>query len=95
MSGGSGPALVASLVMVPENTVARCDCSSNWEPGGASVIREELTLPGFTDKTLGSTLDLGGGFTFGHRFDLRVTYSMLFGSDNVDSVIGASAGVMF
>jgi hypothetical protein len=44
---------------------------------------------------MGTTLDLGAGATFAGRFDARVTYSMLVGSENVENIVGASFGVMF
>ena len=33
--------------------------------------------------------------TLAGRFDLRATWSRLFGSDNVGNAIGAAVGVMF
>ncbi len=64
--------------------------------GGMSLVSEEAedTELGRT-SIIGSTVDFGAGTTFGGRFDARVTYSVLVGSENVGGIVAASVGVMF
>ena len=46
-------------------------------------------------SALGSTLNLGAGATFAGRYDARICYLALIGSENVTGATSASFGFMF
>ena len=64
--------------------------------GGLSLLSEQVDDDQLSDTSnTGSALDIGAGATFSGRYDVRMSYSILLGSDNVDGVISAAFGVMF
>ena len=71
----------------------------NWHAyalGGVSILTESAS-----DRELGgnsataSSVGIGAGATFARRYDARLVYSFLIGSDNVGGTVAASLGVMF
>lgn len=63
---------------------------------GMSVLSETVSDVELGDTTsMGAKLDFGIGATFKKRFDARIEYSILLGSENLSGVIGLLAGVVF
>ena len=61
---------------------------------GASIVSESAADAQIGDSALGSSFDLGAGFTY-KRFDVQFIYSFLVGSDNVKDGLAAAVAVMF
>jgi hypothetical protein len=70
--------------------------TSIYALAGMSVLSETVSDIELGDTTsMGAKIDLGIGATFKRRFDARLEYSILLGSENLSGAIGLLAGVVF
>ena len=76
--------------------MARNETLSVYAVGGLSLVAEQVKHEELgTSSNLGSALNLGAGATVESGLDVRVTYLLLLGSENVGGALGASLGYMF
>ena len=76
--------------------LTRGERSSVYALAGMSIAAEEsVDSEAGTTSSMGSLVDVGLGGTFGQRFDARLKYSQVIGSENVDGIVGVLAGVSF
>ena len=89
----------SSLVGGHVHALWRLYLKDSWHAyvlGGISILTESADDQELgSNSATGSSVGLGVGATFARRYDARLVYSFLIGSDNVGGTVAASLGVMF
>lgn len=89
----------SSLVMVSAAALLRMNGGKSFYVlGGGRIVREKVEdgASGADDSALGGTLDLGAGTVLAQgRVDVRATYSILLGSENVPGAANLVVGYSF